>query len=99
MKTPNVNLTLGFGATVAASVVAGLVLLWFQNKNAFNPVSGKNLANQGFEAVVKATTGSDDPGGDFYSWTHNPDGSLKPWSSPLWFLDRLGDLPDKGVSW
>lgn len=91
------KISMGFWPTVAASVVAGGVLIYLQNKDAFNPVSENNLANQAFENGYEAVTGSDDAGGDFYTATHNEDGSVKWWAAPLWFLDRAGNLPDNGV--
>lgn len=97
MKTPPVNFNLGAGG-VAVLLGAG-VLLWVYlgNRNAFNPVSSDNLANQGFESVAEAVTGSQDPGGDFYSATHNEDGSVKFWAAPLWFLDTAAGLPTNGI--
>lgn len=89
---------MGFWPSVAASVIAGGVLIWLQNKDAFNIASENNLANQAFENGYEAVTGSDDPGGDFWESTHNEDGSVKWWAAPLWFLDRAGNLPDNGIS-
>jgi len=93
----------GFGSTLAAglisTVIGGLIILYFTNKNAFNPTSKDNVANKTFDSLYQGATGStQEAGSDFYDATHNADGSVKIWASPLWLLDKVSGLPTNGVS-
>jgi len=66
---------------------------------AVNPVSPDNLANRGLEAVYSGITDSNEPlGADFWSSTHNEDGTLKWFASPLWFVDKAIGV-DSGYNW
>lgn len=95
----NVNVSLGFGGYVAAGLTVGIILILLQNKNAFNVTSPENIANKAAVDLYQSVTGSTEtPGGDFYSATHNEDGSVKIWAAPLWFLDKVSGVPTNGVS-
>lgn len=82
---------------LALVALAGVGFILLRNKNAFNPLADENLANQAFESVTETVFGSSDPGGDFYSLTHNEDGSTRWWAAPMYFFDKLTGVPTNGV--
>lgn len=80
----------------SAVLVGGIILAYFILKSdagkivsAVNPLDKNNVINQATEGFYKTITDSpDSPGADFYDFTHNEDGSLKWYGTPLYFLDK-----------
>jgi len=97
MKT-QINIPWQSTAVIIGAVVFVAAALYFKiNPELIDPTNDKNLVNQAFEKTTHAVFDTDDPGGDFYSMTHNEDGSVKLWASPLWFLDKAIGAPTNGV--
>ena len=84
----------------SAVLIGGIIIAYLILKNdavtavktvagAVNPLDKNNVVNQATESFYKTITDSpNSPGADFYDFTHNEDGSLKWYGTPLYFLDK-----------